>query len=481
MRFQIVGYTIGILLLVLGVALLVPAVLDINDDHANAQVFLGSAALAYFFGGALYLSFRDFEPKIDTKLAYVLTATSWLVMSLFCAVPYYFSDLDISYTDALFESVSGITTTGATVLTGLDDVSRGILMWRAITQWIGGIGVVAFAIFFLPFLRIGGMQLFQTESSDRSEKVMPRTSLVISGLLKIYCGLTLLCAATYYMLGMNAFDAIAHSMTTIPTGGFSTHDASYAFFDSAALDYACILFMALAGLPFMLYIKMVYRNKFEFAQNSQVRGFLGLFAVVTAILSLWLWQNSGYAFGEALRYSAFSIMSILTTTGYRTTDYSLWGPFVVVLFFLLTYLGACAGSTAGGIKTMRLVVSFAALQRQLKSLIYPNGVFAVKYQKKQLPVSVMQAVTGFLCLYVTTNVVLTLALALTGLDFITAVSGAATAIANVGPGLGDIIGPYGNYSSISAAAKWLLCAGMVLGRLEIVTVLVLFTPNFWKR
>lgn len=481
MKLQIVGFTIGILLLILGLALMVPAGVDYNDGHYNATVFMACSGLSIFFGGIFYLAFRNAATKVDTRQAFLLTAISWLVLSLFAALPFYFSDLGMSFTDAFFESVSGITTTGSTVLSGLDVLPRGILMWRAVMQWIGGIGVVAFAIFFLPFLRVGGMQLFRMESSDRSEKVLPRTGSIVTSLVKVYCSLTLLCAMSYYALGMTFFDAVTHAMTTVATGGYSTHDASFGYFDSYAIDMAGTVFMLSGGLPFMLYIKLVYHKEFDFHKSEEVRGFLALACLSVLILSLWLAAGSDYNLAQAFRYVSFSVMSVLTTCGFASIDYTLWGSFAVTVFLFLTYLGACTGSTSGGIKTMRLLITKAAVGNQIKSLIRPNGVFTIKYQGHPVDRQVIHAVLSFLCLFVTANVLLTLALGMTGLDFTTAISGAATALANVGPGVGDVIGPAGNFSTLPDSAKWLLCAGMLLGRLEIMAVLVILTPGFWKK
>lgn len=481
MRFQIVGLTIGILLLMIGMALLVPAVVDFSTGHPNARVFLRCAALSYFFGGILYLGFRDTAGPMTLRQAFLLTVVSWLVFGVFSALPLCFSDLKLSAADAFFESVSGITTTGSTILVGLDDMSYGILLWRALIQWIGGIGVVAFAIVFLPFLRVGGMQLFQMESSDRSDKVLPHTADTVLSLVKVYCVLTVICFAVYRALGMSAFDAVTHAMTTLSTGGYSTHDASFGFFNSYALDMAASFFMLLGGLPFILYVKALHGRGTNFYYDPQVRGLLALIALVTAALVAWLCVQGTYGFADSFRYAVFNVVSVITTTGYATTDYLLWGSFPIMVFFFLTYLGACAGSTSGGIKTVRLLITMAAVRKQIRSLIHPHGLFTIKYNGKAVDPPVIQAIIGFLCLYVTANVFLTLALTATGLDFTTAISGAATALANVGPGLGSIIGPAGNFSTLPDSSKWILSLGMLLGRLEIMTVLVLISPNFWKR
>jgi len=348
------------------------------------------------------------------------------------------------------------------------------------TQWIGGIGIVAFAIVVLPFLRIGGMQLFQAESSDRSEKVMPKTGDVVLSLFKIYCGLTFLCILTYHTLGMSWFDALNHALTTLSTGGYSTHDASFGFFKGAPLQYAGTLFMLAGGLPFVLYVKLVYHGRFMFWKDEQVKTILAMLLAFTAVLTLWLSAHSDYAILDSLRLCAFNVVSIVTTTGYATSDYLLWGPLAVTMFFFLTYLGACAGSTTGGLKVMRLVIVSKAVSRHFRTLLYPHGTFTMRYQGRPVERSVILTVLGFLCLYVVANTFLTFALTLTGLDFATAVSGAATALANVGPGVGNIIGPSGNFSALPDISKWLLCTGMLLGRLEILTVIVLFSFDFWN-
>lgn len=480
MKFQIVGFTIGIIISFLGIAELIPALVDMGAPHSNTKAFLTGSLVCMFFGGCLIFSNNNPQSTINIKQAFLLTTLSWASMGLFASIPLYLSDLNLSFSDAFFEALSGITTTGSTILSGLDAMSSGILVWRSIIQWIGGIGIVCFAIVFLPFLRIGGMKLFRTESSDRYEKAMPKTAHIVSAILKIYCALTVVCAATYYYLGMSFFDAVNHALTTIPTGGYSTHDASFGYFDNPALQLSGSLFMLLGGLPFILYVKLVFQGKNAFFNDDQFKTIIAMLCSFTMIMTIWLWNSSGYSLADSFRYSVFNIISVVTTTGYATTDYLLWGPFAVTFFFFLTYLGACAGSTSGGLKTMRLIVVYKATSRQIKHLIYPNGVFAVHYQKQPIEHSVILTVLGFLGMYVIANVLLTAALTLTGIDFSTAISGAATSLANVGPGIGNVIGPAGNFSSLPDPAKWLLCLGMLIGRLEILTVAVLFSYEFWK-
>lgn len=481
MNFQIVGYILGILLVILGVAELVPAMLDFIDGHSNAHIFLYCSAISTFMGGVLFLGFRDGGKDMDLRQGFLLTTIGWLFLGIFCALPLQFSNLHLSFTDAFFESASGITTTGSTILVGLDKMSRGVLMWRALMHWIGGIGIIGFAIILFPFLRIGGMQLFRMESSDKSDKIMPKTSELIASLTKVYLWLTLACTLCYVFLGMSWFDAVTHAMATISTGGFSTHDASYAFFNSYALDMAGAFFMFLGGLPFMLYVQFLYQRKFRFHEDSQVRFFFWMVLSLTAVMTAWLTFTSSYGWVQSFRYALFNIVSVLTTTGFSTTDYLAWGPFAGIFFLLITYLGACAGSTAGGIKTIRLAVTASSLGAQLKRLVYPHGVFHVVYQGKAVDTRDVYAILGFLTIYVITNGVATMLLGLCGLDPVTALSAAATAIANVGPGISAAIGPVGNFSALPDAAKWILSISMLLGRLEIMTVLVLFTPWFWRK
>lgn len=480
MKFQIIFFTIGILLLTLGAALLCPFLIDLFDGHQNAAAFGWSALLALFIGTALCITNYGFTPYLSLRHAFLMTTVSWLVVCFISAIPLYISDLGISLTDAIFESVSGVTTTGSTILSGLDEISRGIIFWRAIIQWIGGIGIIAFAIILLPFLKIGGMQLFKSESSDQSEKIMPKTNDIVWSIIYVYVVLTSACFVSYYVLGMPRFDALVHALTTIPTGGFSSHDASFGHFNSYGLHMAATLFMFLGGIPFILFVKYAYKGDFDFFRDSQVRAYcLILFATIT-VLTLHLWTGGLYSLAESFKFAAFNIISVVTTTGFATTDYTLWGAFPIALFFFLTYLGACAGSTSGGIKMLRINISFQALNRHIKTLIYPNGVFTATYQGRPLNPEVVQAVMGFLFLFVLCNVLLAIALAATGLDFITSITAAATAIANVGPGLGDTIGPAGNFASLTDTAKWLLCLGMLLGRLEVLTMLVLISPSFWR-
>lgn len=480
MQYQIVFFTLGLLLVINGGMLVLPALLEILSGQPDADVFIGCACFSFFIGGLLILNGRGHARNLSVREAYVLTVMSWVVMSLFSANPLYFSDLGLSYTDAVFEAVSGITTTGSTVLTGLDGMPHGILLWRAMTQWIGGIGIIGFAIILLPFLQVGGMQFFKMESSDKSEKALARTGDLIKGLMLVYSGLTVLCAFVYWVLGMSGFDAWTHAMTTLPSGGYSTHDASFGYFNSTPLELAAIVFMLAGAVPFVLFVRLVYRGEFAFHKDVQVRALFLLLLLLTGIISVHVFFGTDYSPWQSIVRSAFNLVSIMTTTGYASEDYLKWGGFTTMIFLFITYLGGCAGSTAGGIKMMRLVVSMQALRAQFYKLVHPHGVTSIKFQGKRVEPAVIQGVLGFLCLYVVTNTVLTIALTLTGVDFTTALSGVATAMSNTGPGIGDIIGPAGNFVSLPDTAKWLLCIGMLAGRLELMTIMVLFLPRFWK-
>ena len=477
-------FVIGILLVTLAGAMLLPAAVDAAADVAAAEAvwpaFLVSAALCLFVGGGLILTNRGGRAEFSTRQAFVLTTLSWVVIAAFGALPLTFSGLGLSYTDAFFEAMSGITTTGSTVIAGLDSAPRGLLLWRALLQWLGGIGIIVIALAILPMLQVGGMQLFRFESSEPSEKALPRVAQIAVVVGLIYLGLSVVCVVALWAAGMTPFEAVAHAMTTIATGGFSTSDRSIAQFDSAAIDWIITAFMIVGSLPFVLYFAVLRRRAGELARDSQVRWFLGIVVGSVAGVALWLWLGQESAPAEAIRYAAFNVVSIITGTGYSTADYGLWGAFPVTAFFFFMFIGGCAGSTSCGIKIFRYQILFAFAGAQLRRVLQPNRVFVARYGGRPIPDSAADAVMTFFFVFGLVFAVLAAGLTLMGLDFMTAVSGAATALANVGPGLGEMIGPSGNFAPLPDAAKWLLAAGMLLGRLEIFTVLVLFTRAFWR-
>lgn len=473
-------FVIGLLLSALGLAMLPPAAIDNYAGNPDWSVFLFSAGITLFVGVTLVLMNRTEAPTLSLRQAFLLTTLSWVAIPTFGALPLTFSELDLSYADAFFEAMSGITTTGATVITGLDTAPPGILIWRASLQWIGGIGIIVMAVAVLPMLQVGGMQLFRMESSDNSEKILPRAVQIVGGLSAVYLALTLLCTLSLWFAGMTAFEAMAHAMTTISTGGFSTSDASLGHFDSARIEYIVVLFMIAGSLPFVLYLQVLRGRPLRLWRDSQVRWFFVIAAASVLIMFAWQWLHNAQGVTTALRVSAFNVISIMTGTGYTTADYGSWGGFAVVGFFLLMFVGGCAGSTSCGIKIFRFQVLYASVHAQMRRLLQPHGVFVPHYNRQPVPDSVITSVMGFFFVFMACFGLLAVILGILGLDFLTAVSAAAATIANVGPGLGDIVGPAGTYKSLPDAAKWVLSLGMLLGRLELFTVLVLITPAFWR-
>ncbi|MDX1426070.1 MAG: TrkH family potassium uptake protein [Kiloniellales bacterium] len=474
-----VVFVLGTLITILALAMIIPAIVDYSAGHADWQVFAASSGVALFIGVSMILTTRSGWFGFNLRQAFVMTNLAWLVIAAFAALPFTFSDMDLSVTDAFFEAMSGITTTGATVIVGLDQAPPGILLWRAILQWLGGIGIIVMAVAILPILQVGGMQLFRVEAFD-ADKVLPRAAQIAGGISIVYVFLTGLAALVLWSLGLSGFDAIAHAMTSIATGGFSTHDASIGHYNSAAVDWAISIFMILGSLPFVLYLRALRGNVSVLARDSQVRWFLIVVAVAAIFMAWWLWRNGVLPPLDALRYGTFNVISVMTGTGYATAEFDRWGGFSMALMFVLMFVGGCAGSTTCGIKIFRFQVLYATAKSQLKRLIQPNGVFIPYYNHRPIPEQVSLSVMGFFFLFIASFAVLAAGLGFLGLDFITAVSGAASAIANVGPGLGIIIGPAATYGSLPEEAKWLLSAGMLLGRLELFTVLVLLSRSFWR-
>lgn len=480
--FRPIAFVLGVLLTILAAAMMIPAIVDLANGNPDWQVFVTSASVTLFIGVTLHLTSRGNTFDLKPRQAFLLTVLSWVVIAAFGALPFALSTLGLSYTDAFFESMSGVTTTGSTVLTGLDLMAPGLLLWRALLQWLGGIGIIVMALSIMPLLRVGGMQLFRMESSDTSEKVLPRAAQIASSIGVIYLILTILCAIFYVIAGMTWFDGIAHAMTTIATGGFSTSDSSVGLFNSAAVEYVATGFMIMGGLPFVLYLRAVRGTPQAVFQDTQVRWFLAVIATAVLTMTAYLMATvSGVSLTTALRLSAFNVVSVITGTGYSTDDFGLWGNFALGIFFFLMFIGGCAGSTTCGIKIFRFQVLYSTSKTQLAKLLHPHGVFIPYYNRKPIPDAISESVMSFFFMYMVCFAFLALALGLIGLDFLTAVSGAATAISNVGPGLGPIIGPAGTFAPLPDTAKWLLSFGMLLGRLELFTVLILLTPAFWQR
>ena len=478
--FRPVFYINGILLTTLAAAMCAPLVADLVVHHPDWRVFAGAAGLTAFVGVTLILTMRAPPKRLTVRQAFVLTTVTWLSLTFFAALPFAFADLDLSFTDAFFESMSGLTTTGSTVITGLENVPSGILLWRAILQWLGGIGIIVMSVAILPMLKIGGMQLFRTESSDRSEKVLPRVAQIASGVGFVYLGLTAACAALLWLVGLKGFDAIAHAMTTIATGGFSTRDGSVGAFLNPTAEIIITCFMLMGGLPFVLYLQAVRGKPMMLLRDSQVRTFLAVVVFFILAVAIAHELNNDIGIGRALRESAFNTVSIMTGTGYASANYAGWGGFATGVFFFIMFIGGCAGSTTCSIKIFRFQVLYETSKAQMKKLIRPHGIFVAKFNGQPITDEVENSVMSFFFLFVMCYALLAGMLHFIGLDFLTAISGAATAICNVGPALGDIIGPTGNFSTLPDSAKWVLSIGMLLGRLELFTVLVLFAPWFWR-
>lgn len=467
------------MLCVIAAAMILPAVVDIADGRSDWKVFFASSVITFFVGGLLLLvGHEDRASRLGVKEGFLLTTLCWVVVTAFAAIP--FVGLGLPYTDAYFETMSGLTTTGATVIVGLDKLPRGILFWRALLNGMGGLGIVVMAIIMMPFLRVGGMQLFQTESSDKSEKVLPRPFELMTATASVYFLLILACTIAYFALGMTFFDAICHALPTIGTGGFSTHDDSFGFFKSPSLEWTATLFMMLGAMPFVVFIKMARGDTGALWEDRQVRAFVLFLVILWIGVGAWLSAVREIDFLDALRAAAFNITSIVTTTGFASEDYTKWGAFAVGLFFTLTFVGGCSGSTAGGIKIYRFQIAGLLSRSHVLHLISPNRIVKLVYNGRRLPDDVPFSVVSFLALYMATVGLFTLIFCALGLDLVTSLSSSATALGNVGPGLGDIVGPAGNFSSLPVAAKWVMSFAMMLGRLELFTVLVLLRPEFWR-
>jgi trk system potassium uptake protein len=472
---------IGILLIILALFMVPPMVADMAARHPDWQVFMAAGAVTLFSGVTLVLMNQGHgDTELTGRQAFLLTSSVWVVVGLFAALPLAFSELELTLADAVFEAVSGITTTGATVIIGLDVAPPGILLWRAILHWLGGIGFIVMAVAILPMLRVGGMQLVRTESSDLSEKILPRAAQVAAAIGLIYLGLTVLCAVLYYSAGMSTFEATAHAMATLSTGGYSTRDASLGAFSSVPIECVAIVFMILGSLPFVLYIQATNGQLRPLFADAQVRWFMGTIVVFVFMIAAWLVIVEGDSPLRALRHAAFNVVSLISTTGFASSDYALWGTFPVTALFFLMCIGGCTGSTSGGIKIFRFTVLHAIAKNQIARLVRPHGVFVLAFNHRPVSDAAAIAVMAFVFMFGLSFAVFALLLSMLGLDYLTAMSAAVTALANVGPGLGDIIGPAGNFSTLPASAKWLLSVAMLLGRLELFTVLVLLTPAFWR-
>ena len=476
-NYKTVFFTLGILQIILGIFMIIPIIAQFFYREVDSS-FFGASIVTIIFGTLFFLSNLDHEKKLNLQQAFLLTALSWLSIAIFGSLPFVFSNLDFSFTNAFFESMSGITTTGSTIIANLESMPKSILLWRAILQWLGGIGIIIMAITLMPIMNVGGMQLFKISSNDSSEKILPKSKEIALRLIYIYSGLTILCAITYFIFGMNIFDSITHSMTTLATGGFSNYNESIGFFNSIAIETSAMIFIILGSLPFIAYIKFINGNRSIFISDSQIRTFFKIIFISIIILSMYLILGDSSYFN--LRSIFFNVISILTGTGYVNAQFDNWGGFSLLIFLTLMFIGGCAGSTTCGIKIFRFQILYLFIVNQLKKTIFPKGIFVIKYDQNPVNEKFISSIISFIFFYFVIFFSITALLSLSGLDFITAISGAATSISNVGPGLGSVIGPNGNFSSLPDVSKWILTIGMILGRLELFAILVLFLPSFWR-
>ncbi len=476
-NYKTVFFTLGILQIILGIFMLIPILVQFFFKEIDSS-FFGASIITIIFGTLFFLSNLDHDKKLNLQQAFLLTALSWLSIAIFGSLPLIFSEVNFSFTNAFFESMSGITTTGSTIIPNLEEMPKAILLWRAILQWLGGIGIIVMAITLMPIMNVGGMQLFKISNSDSSEKILPKSKEIALRLIYIYSGLTTLCAISYKILGMNIFDSITHSMTTIATGGFSNYNESIGFFNSFSIEISAMIFIILGSLPFIAYIKFLNGNRRIFFSDIQIRTFLKIILISILILSIYLFLNKSSELN--FRTVLFNVISILTGTGYVNAQFDNWGGFPLIIFIGLMFIGGCAGSTTCGIKIFRFQILYSFVLNQLKKIIYPKGIFVLKYNQSPVDDKFTASIISFIYMYLVIFFAITALLSLTGLDFITSISGAATSISNVGPGLGSTIGPNGNFSSLPDISKWILSFGMILGRLELFAILVLFLPSFWR-
>ena len=479
-NYKTVFFTLGLLQIILGLSMIIPILIQILYNETDSG-FIGSGIISIIFGMLFYLSNLDHDKKINIQQAFVLTALSWLSIAIFGSLPFIFSDINLSVTDAFFESMSGITTTGSTIINNLDDSPKGILFWRAMLQWLGGIGVIVMAITLMPIMNVGGMQLFKISSNDKNEKILPKTKEISIRLIYIYLSLTFTCSVIYKLCGMSFFDSFTHAMTTIATGGFSNYNESIGYFNNFYIELTSIIFILSGSIPFLAYLKFINGDRNILFSDTQIKSFFKIILFSIAILFFYLAIVNRSFTDISLMSVSFNVISILTGTGYVTENFSNWGNFPLLFFLILMFIGGCAGSTTCGIKIFRVQILYQFFSNQIKKIVFPHGIFNTKYEKQNIDEKFMSSVITFIYLYILIFFISTALLSLTGLDFVTSISAAATSISNVGPGLGDLIGPNGNFSSLSDYSKWILSLTMILGRLELFAILVLFLPSFWRK
>lgn len=475
-----VGYVVGTLVALLGLTMVIPLLVDLAYGNAEWGVFLEAGVVTTVAGVSMALACANGKSEgLSIQQMFLLTTLIWLILPIFGGIPFMLGATEAGFTDAFFEAMSGMTTTGSTVFSGLDDLPEGLLLWRSMLQWFGGIGIIVVAMVFLPELKVGGMQVFRSEAFDTDGKVLPRAAEIASRISVIYVWLTVACFIAYLVVGMSGFDAINHALTTLSTGGFSTRDASFGAFQGPA-EYVSSFFMILASLPFVRYVQLIAGSARPFWRDTQIHAYLAVIFGLTLCFAIYRLIVNEDHFEHSFREGIFNVTSIISGTGYASVDYQLWGAFPAVAFFFIGLIGGCAGSTACSVKIFRYQLLFASMRAQIRRIHSPNGVFTPRYQGRPVSEDVLSSVMAFFSFFIVTLGITSVLLAATGLDLVTAISGAATALACVGPGLGDIIGPSGNFASLNDPAKWVLALAMLVGRLEVMSVFALFTIRFWR-
>ncbi|MBF0204755.1 MAG: TrkH family potassium uptake protein [Desulfamplus sp.] len=482
MRRQYISKIIGILLIFLGFSMIFPLLCSLLYQDGTLMAYLISMAITIFSGSALYMVARRTRIEyISPREGMAIVALSWTLIGLFGALPFYFGDACPAFTDAFFESVSGFTTTGSSILTNIEGVSKSLLFWRSLIQWLGGMGIIVLSLAILPFLGVGGMQLFKAEvPSPVPDKLSPRLTDSAKILWYVYILISVLQVILLLFGGMSFYDSLCHTLTTMPTGGFSTKNSSVSHYNSAYIDYVIVIFMILAGINFSLHYQMLRGKTLIFWRDSECRFFLLLCLGCSIIIAFNIYGSVYDTAGKAFQYASFQVVSLITTTGYATADYEQWPGLSQILLFICMFIGASAGSTGGGMKCARIMVAFKYCYRELFSLVHPRSVSQIKMNGAVVPFHVVRSIMGFLALYIGIFIICSILVAAMGTDMITAFSAVAACIGNIGPGFGDV-GPVDNFSAMPAATKWLLSWCMLLGRLEIYTVIILFVPEFWKK
>lgn len=474
-----VAFFVGVIMTFFGLAMIVPAMLDLADGNPDYRVMLLSSGMTVFAGTSAALAFRQGAYRLGVREVFLAVPMTWIAASAFGALPFAFSTFEMPYTDAVFETVSGLTATGSTVIIGLDLAPRGLLLWRFLLVWLGGFGVITFVVLVLPFLRIGGMQLFVIDLSAQSGKFVPRIIGVVARVGLVYMTLTASCATAYLLAGMSVFDAIGHAMAAIATGGFSSHDANIGYFKSPTIEWISVLFMALGAMPFVLLIQALRHGPRVLWNEGQVRMFLGILAVAVVAITIWRIED-GVALSQAFREATFNVVSIGSTTGFTSQDFATWGDFPSIVLLVLMLAGGCTGSTAGAVKAFRLCVLLEIVKLTVRRQVYPHITKPVTYNGAPINDLVRGSVANYFFIYIASFFIVTLVLAATGLSFVESLGASATALGGVGPSFGPNIGPCCTFVGISPLAKWTMIFAMLAGRLEILVFVIPLTRTFWR-